>query len=576
MPASLSSLLDQMREAAATLRDAEAWSAVEDLVELHHAPKTLILVIGATGSGRASVVNALLEQPDLLPRSPLPRAPIPTGLRYGPAERVEVVQRDGTRHPLPLPKLRRFLADPNTTTLATSVEIEAPCELLTLCELRVEPLPVGLDAAGGPPQLSPSDFTILVLNATALLSQQERDFIRHHLAGSYGLQRVAMVITHLDLVDEEERDSIVPMVRSFLGPFQSQPALLAVMLPAAATQAAFDDTGREGLRTLAADLSEGHGRRRGEALQQEATSALMALETGLARQEALASMDRESVQAARRSISERQDWLHERVLRTQRRVEAFVGTLLKDQAVRAIAGFGDALRNRLPTEVTAIDDIATIKRYLPGYLESVWSQYLRREMETSGNRLLSEVQQVTRMIETDLQDLLGERAPRVDHLLGVDHPFSSPLHAFVMPKRGKHRATGPTRVMSLVSLALSGTSLGLLMGGVTEAIGVFSGQEMRQAEKEAIASAAVAATRDIEQELIGRADALFKDLSTALKEEVASIYDDALERIEEVLSQAETHGEEAEARRAELEALAGDTLPDLRRQIDALQEMGVA
>src|SRR5437588_8784046 len=76
-------VLPLLHEAAEVVGDARASQLVRAVEEYAARSKLQLLVVGSTGAGRATLVDALLGLPDLLPRSPVPKAPLSLVVRFG-------------------------------------------------------------------------------------------------------------------------------------------------------------------------------------------------------------------------------------------------------------------------------------------------------------------------------------------------------------------------------------------------------------------------------------------------------------------------------------------------------------
>ena len=137
----LPAILDRLDDLANELGDEAVREALDAIRELYDAPKLQVLVAGSTGAGRASVVDALLMTPDLIPQSPLPKAPVSLFVRYAPSEIVQTMGTDGTRSALQPSQLRGLLTGEGARGgRYAGVDIRAPFELLTVCDFRIEAL----------------------------------------------------------------------------------------------------------------------------------------------------------------------------------------------------------------------------------------------------------------------------------------------------------------------------------------------------------------------------------------------------------------------------------------------------
>jgi hypothetical protein len=259
-------------------------------------------------------------------------------------------------------------------------------------------------------------------------------------------------------------------------------------------------------------------------------------------------------------------------------VDTFVGTLIKEEFLRASEGFGEVFRRRLPDEIMQIEDMSTIKRYLPGYIETAWAEFLNRQMIVVRSRLIEETRSVDRLIKNDLEELLGSRAAGVRHLLADFALGSEALRTFIMPKRGKHRAAGAARMLSLHGyfMLFFNPPMGVLSLVASHVIRRQYKAGMEAADIQAIVAAATSAERELERELIKRMEEQFAGFTERLRAEVASVYADGVARIEEFLDRSAARHRNVDARRSQITRLANETIPRLRTLLEQLDKQVVA
>src|SRR5215475_10953503 len=94
MSETIASFLAQIKDAAQMLEEPELLDLVAAVEEHTHQSTLRFMVVGLTGSGRGSLVNALLGQPRPLPTSPIPKAPIPIQVQYGETLTVELQSQE--------------------------------------------------------------------------------------------------------------------------------------------------------------------------------------------------------------------------------------------------------------------------------------------------------------------------------------------------------------------------------------------------------------------------------------------------------------------------------------------------
>lgn len=559
---SLPFALQRLREAAEAIEDERASRVVASLEQYAAQPKLQLLVLGAGGSGRSTLVNTLLGSPDLLPRSPLPKAPLSVVLRLGADVTLEATTHHGIRTALPPSSLREILYDP--AGAHREVEICAPAAILHTCEIRIEPLEAARSADEWRDLLSRTDFTILLLRAPALLSTAERSFVRDYLVEGFGLERVALLVNQMDLVEEEERGAVLDALSRFLGPFESRPVILDVSLARPGSDVA-------ALERLMRDVVERHRELREAGLTTLLDTALEELDRGAERREALLSLDADQARRIRQTLSARGEWLEERIGRMRHRVSTFIGTLLKERANRDVEEFGVTFRRRLPAEIESVQDVAVVRRYLPGYIEQVWQTFLRDEAIAVRGHLDEEISRIDAMIAADLQSLLGEDLPALDGR-GID-PVSSTPDSFVMPRRGKHFASSIAKGLSYQGLILTIWSLplGLASLGAGQVIRRIYSSGIESSERKAYVEAAIAASREFEEEVLRRLDKDIAAIAEELQSSVTSVYTEAVGRIEELLSRQTVESGDAAAQREALSRVREQTIPEIRAMLHLVE-----
>jgi uncharacterized protein HemX len=255
----------------------------------------------------------------------------------------------------------------------------------------------------------------------------------------------------------------------------------------------------------------------------------------------------------------------------QHRVSAFVGTLLGGRARHDIQEFGTVFRRRLPAEIEAVDDLATVKRYLPGYIEHVWRELLRHEAISMRRAVEDEIKQIDAMIQDDLRGLLGEGIA-LEGLISEIDPVSDTPDSFVMPRRGAHFASSIAKGLSYQGLILTlwNLPLGLASLGAGHLVRRLYRSGIQKAERKAYVDAATAASREFEEEVLRRLDQDMRTMTDELRAGVESAYRGAAERIESFLSGHVRQAHDIAARRDEIARVTAHIVPEIRALLDGM------
>ncbi len=580
MASTVASFLARVNAAAATLGEPEISDLVAAVQRQSGAARLRLLVVGAPGAGRFSLVNLLLGQPGLLPATPLPRTQVPVSVRHGAAVAAEVVSREGITTTLPTEKLHAFLTGSDTgADRCHAIDIAAPADLLRTAEIRVEVLESARSLAAWKENLAGIDYALLVLNATALLSEQERRFVREVLQPVFGLQRVAVIVNQMDAVAADERPAVLEHVRGFLGPFESQPALLelaaAPALHGLAEGIAPPDSGYEFLKRLIhEDLLDKHRVIKAASVRQAAEMCLLTLEEGVQRQQALINTSEADLHKLLERLDPQSAWLQARIERVQQRIEAFVNTLTREQFLREVEEFSQTLGEQLPDEVRNVSDVGEIKRHLPGYVEQVWTEFFNYQLATLRTRLDEEIRRIAVIMEEDLKEMLAQAPAELQTVLLHFDPTPASMRAFMMPSRGNHPVGTMATWMQVGGLFLllvnPQISLALLGGG--QLVRIFFQQPIKSADKEAIIAALTETTYDLERQLKQQITQRFGNLSDELKQSAAEAYTRSVERMRVVMEEQIGRQADLVARKAEIEHLSAETVPALRQEFARLIE----
>jgi hypothetical protein len=580
MSETIQTFLDKVKEAAQTLGERPVIDLLNAVGQQVGDSKLRILIVGGIGSGRHSLANLILGKPELLPASPIPKAPVTLQVSYGDADAVEILACDGTRSMARIEKLRQLLINPaEDKDRCESIHVRTKVDLLRTCDLRIEAIPDEQSATGWKEILAAADFVLLVLKGASILSQDEKTFIRDLLAPSFGLERVAIVINQMDMVPEEERPSLVELVRAFLGSFERH----AIILELSAAQVGKGlqsgnvpvGSGYETLKQLVeVDLLENQSSLKSTTVRQAAEICLSELAAGVTRQTAFITTSQGELNEMLRKLDEQADWMRARIGRAQNKVEISINTIIKEQFLRDMEGVGDALRAQLADEVQAVEDIAEIKKYLPAYLEALWEKFFENQLRVVRVRLVDEMKRVAELVNDDLEELLGSKAVGFGSLIGGFNPSPTDTRLFLMPHRTENDSNKAAWVLGLgggaAMLFFANIPLGLAALGAGQVIRLLNKKSVEAAEKQAVIDAAIEATHELEKQIKSQVEGQFAQIADSVKKAVADVYAEGVSRVRASLEEGVVRHSEFGARKDQIERLSNETLPALRQQLDEL------
>lgn len=584
MPETVQSYLQELQSVAVRLHEPTLAARIGAVAESAASPRLRLLIAGSPGSGRSLLANVLLGQLDLLPASPLPKLPLTLTIGHGESRAVELARRDGLHLAVPAERLRAILAGAPDAAGYERVSVRTNAELLKTVDLRIESIEAGRDAVDWQAIVDLSDFTLLVLRAPALLSQEEASFIATFLSRAMTTGRLAVVINQTDLVPAEDRPALAGRVHEFLGgagggdlsggppvfELSALEAAQALRAGAGAEESGYGDLHR----FVDADLAGRHAVLRLAAVHDAAAACLSQLEDAVARRRALGDEAEAERARGRAEIDTRIARLTSRMERAQAEIDVFVKTLAREELLHEVESFSRAFRRQLPHELRAIDDLAAVRSNLPGYVEAVWDEFFAQQAASVQARLQQELERLALGIEADLRE--DEGGPG-SSLLGVAAEFDAgpaTMRTLWIPRQNETGAAALATKLQfggLFMLVLPGLGmLGLASLGAGQILRAAARRGARAAGRQALLDSFLESWPELERQIALQLARRFAALASQLQRAVAELYAPALERARAGLAELAARAQTLVDERCALDALAGATVPDLWTRLSAL------
>jgi len=186
-------------------------------------PGFRLAFVGESNRGKSTLINRLFDRP-LLPVGALPNKTTVTLISAGPQERMEVSFPDNRRESRPLEEsswddlLPADQAASDQEVLAKVIRLTVDSYWLRNLDAELVDTPGAGDEPGGQRAaiifeiLSSCDAAVLLVSATSPFSRTESAFLQEELIGRH-VPRILVVVSNLDRIDKEERDSVLGVVR---------------------------------------------------------------------------------------------------------------------------------------------------------------------------------------------------------------------------------------------------------------------------------------------------------------------------------------------------------------------------
>jgi predicted GTPase len=577
-PDSLQSLLEAIEGAVAQLGDEALRARVSAVARLAGSARMRLLIVGSPGSGRSLIANLLLGQPDLLPASPLPKRPIPIGVSSSESASLTMTLRSGLRVAQPVERLRGLLLGtvPGAEDVA-QLDLGADAGLLDTVEVRIETLDRQREDEAWHELLAATDYTLFVLRATALLSAAEADFVDRALLPAAASSRLTVLINQIDRISEGERAELEERVQRL---FQFSAHAPVIALSAAEAIRSLQggaqpaDGAADLLRLIQEQLVERSAQLKTRSITTEVSGCLAALRESAARRIRLAAESEAESRAVIEKLDTEDAWLRGRVERAEQRVDLYVRTLAHERLLAEIERFSQAFKDELPQQLAQVREIALLRRYLPGYLDTVWAEFFEARLTSIRAALAEELEQIARQVAADLREFAEEHGLQPIELAATFDAAPGSVRSFWQPRRSESGAASVATNMQfagLLLLVVPGLQvLGAASIGLGQVLRMTSRSAEREAQRTAMLNAVIETWPAIERQIARRVEAQFATLAETLRGTVRTMHEQALEAPRSALATATQQRTELATGSDALTLLLNETIPALEQRLQAL------
>ncbi len=409
---------------------------VADTARRLRARRPRVAVVGRTGRGKSTVVNALVGRPvvpvDVLPTT---RRAVVVGGDVPPGPHL--VGDDGMAEPLDAARFEALVRGrdraPGTVVVGPVSEDEARVEVVDTPGIGDEGAP---DPAAVLAELPSADVLVLVLDATQAMARSEQAFLAAVVEALGGLRSsgaaLVVVVTRTDLVPPKERAAVEAHVRQVVGDRATDGGVFFVDARAAAA-------GTDAhLRAAVIEIAVRHAAKLPDRTRADLDRTAALLEHHLAIERRVLSLTPETLAAELAALRAAKAGVDRDVAQARadlaRSAEALAQRLERDVA---------EFRAELETSCRAVVDVASLQTLadrLPGSIHDACLLFLRRR----GEQLAEELERLSRRARRTVGDGVARR-------LGEAHLALS--------------AYGPTVYVDPPSLAIEAGTLAVGLAG---------------------------------------------------------------------------------------------------------------
>ena len=194
------------------------------LIQIHNkmsAPIFSVAVVGEFNRGKSTSINRLLSE-DILPTGIVPTTAMVTRVLYGNYREIRRIYSDGHSETVEWKSdvCDQFTAKDDQETCDGVLQITLPNEWLQKTGIQFIDTPGVNDLSSQRAELALDaitvcDATLIVIDATMALSLTEKTFIEDHIFAQH-VPKVAVIVTHLDRVQENDRESVLGHIKNKL------------------------------------------------------------------------------------------------------------------------------------------------------------------------------------------------------------------------------------------------------------------------------------------------------------------------------------------------------------------------
>lgn len=585
MESNINYFFQEIEDIAAILGDENFKQIIGDIKGNITSPKLRILIAGNNTSGRFSVVNGMTGLTQLLPVSPLPKTNALVKVVYGDPY-VEAISHDDVKIAIPEKMSKQILLDSDDSDNSNRfkhITICAKSDLLKTCDLTI----YSIEAQYSEEQLknlfSNTDYILLVTNATAFVSLKEREFISKALNPHFGFERVAVLINKIDLVKESERLSIMELAKKYFGSLKTQPLILFY----SAETTSHDISGSEDpligenipLNTIKNTLIGNPYVLKSRAIRQAAHFCIDEISRIIDRQKSSFSLTNTECAKLSETLNVQNSVLQEKIHRSRQRVSLSINGLLKERHLCEVDDFASCLRENLPAEIKSVDELSSVKRYLPGYLEQLWSDFFDYNLPLVREKIHLEMVEIQRQVVNDIREVSGDLLDKYPELL--ETTYFRPMNVNPWLKHGKSKnelskAANVVQTGGFMILPILSLPLGVAMIGAGQVIRIIGQNSIRTDEQRALIETAINSELELELMIQKQVSSQFEDITHQLMDFIKNLYEDNVNQIQAQLVESQQTRRNLEEREVLLSEIQDKKVPRLQELISGIDsEYGV-
>lgn len=533
----LENIFNTLKDIAVKLEDSNALEHLEAIEEGEkESSKMRILIAGQSGVGRSSILNILLEKDQLLPVNWIGKASIPINLVYSEEEeKCIITNKHGQQHTVSKEKINDILLNKEEEILNKSIIINIKSNILKFCNILIVDINEDRSLENWKQMIGKIDIIILVLQATCALQEIEKRFISDIIKPTIGFKYLYIMINKKDLIPESEVAKIKEYVETAFSVFNIIPSVIVC------SAIEKKDKGIGELKQLIlTGLWNNVESIRSSVLQEKLFKVGEYLECLAKSKYAIVSVSQEEIFSTLGNLKEKKTFFEERVISLKKDIDFKLNILVCEEFVSQAREFRQTLSKSLPNEIEQETDMHRLRKELPGYLESLWKEFIDINLIKLRYSIFTEMGKINDVLNEEINKIIGQTNERCREIINSFNPYGDFFTGFALHEKGKSLAADVAKFLKVISMPA------LLIGPIYLVLSYISGKaveiiyrgDIKESDRIKIIESSDKAMRDVEDQLTKNIRNHFDEFSRNIKNIIDEISEQCFDNIEKALKES--------------------------------------
>ena len=508
-----------------------------DIHFLNTSEKFTITMIGQPFSGLFDILYCLLQVKPLFSRQ-IQRANSSYCIKFIYSEEITFKVSNQSAQMLPIEKNEfeeLFINDiEENSNKVINAEVGLNAEALKTLNINIVCSKENFKDINWICELTKTDYAILVLSASALLSLCEKKLIMGSLANLLEGERAAILVNNFDRVDEVGKSEIEETMNYV---FSSKGKRIPIfyysaysILNSMVTRECEKKEYLKFFNFIMKELVSQSDKLRNISIKQTVNLCINELQMIIDETKKNLLCDKSKIEDAISMLKEKSTSFDAKKDSINRRIEMYIKGSVKIVLLEKIYEFNELVKKDIDKSIRKTDNLEKTKNYVSLYIEQVWEEFFNRQDSWLRNSIYSEVSEIYNSIQKDVIEVISDIDTELAHLVVTHMKNKYNEYSIDTISDMKINADNWVAVFSKylsiggVALFLVNIPLAIFTIGTSQALKFIFNNSIENNKREKLATIVLENCDLLEEKIVVSVNEQFKILIESIKTEANEIY----------------------------------------------------